>query len=116
MYEPIPVNFIRALRDDVIVADMHFAERLTHSGILLRNDNSKLEGVRPRWGRVYAIGEDQHDVAVGQYVLVAHGRWTRGVDIVDANNVKSTVRRVDVNDILCVSDEPVNDDYVNNGM
>jgi hypothetical protein len=116
MYEPIPVNAIRALRDDVIVADMHFAERLTNSGILLRNDNSKLEGVRPRWGRVYAVGAEQHDVAIGQYVLVAHGRWTRGVDIVDANNVKSTVRRVDVNDILCVSDEPVNDDYVNNGM
>jgi hypothetical protein len=116
MYDPIQVTQLRALRDDVIVSDMHFAERMTNGGIWLRGDNSKVEGVRPRWGRVYAIGEEQRDVAVGQYVLVAHGRWTRGVDIVDAAGVKSTVRRVDINDILCVSDEPVNDDYVKDGI
>jgi co-chaperonin GroES (HSP10) len=116
MYDPIQVTQLRALRDDVIVADMHFSERITTGGIVLRSDNSRTEGIRPRWGRVYAIGEDQRDVVVGQYVLVAHGRWTRGVDIVDAQGVKSTVRRVDINDILCVSDEPINDDYVNNGI
>ena len=116
MYDPIQVTQLRALRDDVIVSDMHFAERMTNGGIWLRGDNSKVEGVRPRWGCVYAIGEEQRDVAVGQYVLVAHGRWTRGVDIVDARGVKSTVRRVDINDILCVSDEPVNDDYVKDGI
>jgi hypothetical protein len=116
MYDPIQINQLRALRDDVIVSDMHFAERITNGGIFLRGDNSKTEGIRPRWGQVYAVGEDQRDVTVGQYVLVAHGRWTRGVDIVDAQGVKSTVRRVDINDILCVSDKPVNDDYVNNGI
>ena len=116
MYDPIQVTQLRALRDDVIVADMHFAERITNGGIFLRGDNSKTEGIRPRWGRVYAIGQDQRDVSVGQYVLVAHGRWTRGVDIVNDQGVKSTVRRVDINDILCVSDEPINDDYVSNGI
>jgi hypothetical protein len=36
--------------------------------------------------------------------LVTHGRWTRGSDI-EINDEKITIRRVDVNDILLVSDE-----------
>ena len=38
-------------------------------------------------------------------VCVAHGRWTRGIEIEDADG-KRTIRRVDPDDILLVSDEP----------
>jgi hypothetical protein len=41
--------------------------------------------------------------------LVAHGRWTRGVKIEDDEGEK-TIRKIDPNDILMVSDEPMIDD------
>ena len=97
---------IKALHDTVIVADMEFDTRITQSGLILPNDNGTTLGIRPRWGRVYAIGQEQKDVRVGQWVCVAHGRWTRGVDIDDGTGVgKRTIRKIDPNDILLVSDD-----------
>ena len=66
-------------------------------------------GIRPRWGQVYAVGPEQQDVCVGDWVCVAHGRWTRGIDIEDESG-KRTLRRVDPKDILLQSDEQPNDD------
>ena len=40
--------------------------------------------------------------------MIAHGRWSRGIAIEDEDGEK-TIRKVDPNDILLVSDEPVND-------
>jgi hypothetical protein len=40
--------------------------------------------------------------------MVSHGRWTRGLKIEDATGEK-TIRKVDLKDILLISDEPVND-------
>jgi co-chaperonin GroES (HSP10) len=106
---------IRAIRDHVLVSDMNFKEKLTHGGIIIPNSDGKLEGVHARWGRVYAIGNEQQDVRPGQYVLVKHGRWTRGVDIEEDNEIK-TLRRVDHEDILLVSDEPMEDESPGNGI
>lgn len=97
------------IRDAVIVSDMAFDERRTSSGIVLLNDNGTGLGIRPRWGQVYAVGPEQQDVKPGDWVCVAHGRWTRGIDIEDGG-VKKTIRRIDPADILLVSDElPVDD-------
>lgn len=109
-YEPNKVSVLKPLRDTVLVAEMNFEFRVTTSGIILPSDDGKNSGIRPRWGKVYAVGPEQKDVKVGQYICVAHGRWTRGIDIVDESGEKSTVRKVDNNDILLVSDEPVTDD------
>ena len=95
---------LRALGNSVIVTDMVFDERFTKSGIVLLNDNGKSTGIRPRWGQVYAVGPDQKDVTVGQYILVAHGRWTRANEI-EIDGEQKSLRRVDHNDILMVSDE-----------
>lgn len=100
---------IRPLGRSVIVADMTFDERITSGGIVLLNDNGTTKGIRPRWGQVYAVGPDQHDVKVGEWVLVAHGRWTRGLDVEDETG-KKTLRRVDPDDILAQSSEPVADE------
>jgi hypothetical protein len=59
---------------------------------------------------VYAVGPDQRDVQEGQWILIDHGRWTRGVDIIDDTGTRRTIRKVDNKDILMVTDEPVNDD------
>jgi hydrogenase maturation factor len=55
------------------------------------------------------LGPEQDSVKVGQYVLIAHGRWTRGIKIEDEEGEK-TIRKIDPNDVLMVSDEPVQDD------
>ena len=107
-YSPTKVNKITALSDAVIVSDMTFDERISHGGIVLPNDDMKSSGIRPRWGKVYAIGPEQKDIKVGQYILISHGRWTRGIKIDDGAGEK-VIRKVDNKDILLVSDEPVQD-------
>jgi co-chaperonin GroES (HSP10) len=102
------VNKLVPLNDAVIVADMVFDERISQGGIIIPNDDKKSSGIRPRWAKVYAVGPDQKDVKVGQFILIAHGRWTRGVKIEDTEGEK-VIRKVDNNDILMVSDEMVND-------
>jgi len=94
----------KALNNDVIVSDMAFEERTTSTGIILLNDNGKGYGIRPRWGQVYAVGSDQQDVKVGQWIMVEHGRWTRGIDIEDEHGAR-TIRKIDPKDILLISDE-----------
>lgn len=94
---------IRPLNDVVIVTDMAFDQRITSSGIVLLNDNGKFTGIRPRWGRIYAVGPEQSDVRVGQWICVAHGRWTRGIEIEDEQG-RHTLRRIDPKDILLVSE------------
>ena len=100
---------LKPLNDSVIVGEMVFDQRITTGGIVLLNDNGKSTGIRPRWGQVYAVGPEQHDVRVGEWVCVAHGRWTRGIDIEDENG-KQTLRRVDPKDILIQTDEEPNDE------
>jgi co-chaperonin GroES (HSP10) len=102
-------NF-KPIGSHVIVCDMSFDVRITNGGILLPNDDMKSAGIRPRWGKIYAVGPDQKDpeLVEGKWVMISHGRWTRGIDIIDEEGEK-TIRRVDINDILLVSDEYVND-------
>lgn len=107
---PHQVQKLRVLRDNVLVADMNFDERTLSSGLVLLKDDGKNEGIRPRWGKVYAIGPEQQDVREGQWICVAHGRWTRGVKIEDPQGAH-TIRKIDPKDILLVSDvEPGADD------
>lgn len=115
-YSPTRVENIRALRDHVIVTDMQFKGRQLSSGIILPSDNGKAAGIRPRWGLVYRVGPEQQDVRPGQWICVAHGRWTRGLEIEDDEGTK-TIRRVDPKDILMVSDdEPSGDDTISDAV
>jgi co-chaperonin GroES (HSP10) len=108
-------NQIHPLANSVIVSEMIFDQRITSSGIILPNDNGTGSGIRPRWGQVYATGPEQTDVTVGQWICVAHGRWTRGIDIEDESG-KKTLRRIDPNDILMVSDELPQDDTMSDAV
>ena len=111
MFSPIKVADIRTLKDFVLVSDMNFKQRITSGGIVLLDDDARSAGIRPRWAKVYAIGNDQKDVRVGQWILVSHGRWTRGVIIEDETG-EHTIRRVDPKDILLVSEVHQVDDNV----
>ena len=110
-YQPHQIrrHQLQPLKDSVIVSDMVFDARITTSGIILPNDNGKSTGIRPRWGQVYAVGPQQLDVKAGQYILISHGRWTRGIKIDDGTGER-VIRKIDPNDILMVSDEPMTDE------
>jgi hypothetical protein len=91
---------------------MNFGERTLSSGIVLASDDSKSQGIRPRWAKVYTVGPKQVEIKPNQWVYVEHGRWTRGVDV-EIDNEQFTIRRVDNDCILLVSDEePLSDDTI----
>jgi co-chaperonin GroES (HSP10) len=100
---------LKPLRDNVLITDMSFDEQKTASGIILRSDDGKTEGIKPRWGRVWAIGPEQIDVKVGEWILIEHGRWTRGVTVEDENGDEIIIRRVDTKAILLSADDKPND-------
>jgi co-chaperonin GroES (HSP10) len=99
------------LRDNVLISDMSFDEQVTSSGIIIRSDDGKSEGIKPRWGRVWATGPEQQDVKVGEWILVEHGRWTRGITVEDQNGDEVVVRMVETKSILLSADEKPNDVY-----
>lgn len=110
------IKDITALKDHVIVRDMNFAGRKLSSGILLLSDDLKTSGIRPRWAQVYRVGPEQIDVVPDQWVLIEHGRWTRGAKI-SIEGEEITIRRVDPENIIFVSDEePTADDSLSTAV
>ena len=104
-------NDIIPLKKRVLVSDMHFGETKSKGGIILVDDDGTAEGIHPRWGKVYAVGRLQEDVKVGQWIMVAHGRWSRAFKVKRSQQgsageigVELEVRMIDENDILLVSD------------
>jgi len=98
--------------DNVLVTDMEFGERKLGM-FVLPSDDGKSEGVRHRWGRVWAVGPEQKDVKVGEWILLEHGRWSRGVTVVQDDGTEITIRRADINAILMVSDDKPDEKYLN---
>ena len=110
---------ITPLKKRVLVSHMQFGETKTKGGIILMDDDGTQSGIHPRWAKVYAVGKDQDDVTVGQWIMVAHGRWSRGFKV-KKDGSELEVRMVDENDILLISDEEPEQNrkqagYVNTG-
>ena len=95
---------ITPLKKRVLVSHMHFGETRSAGGIILVDDDGSQAGIHPRWAKVYAIGKEQEDVKIGQWILVSHGRWSRAFKVAK-NGIELEVRMIDENDILLVSDE-----------
>jgi co-chaperonin GroES (HSP10) len=109
----VSISNLRVLGNKIMVTDMDFDARVTASGLILPNDDMEQRGIRPRWCRIIAKGPEQEDVEVGEWVYVAHGRWTRGVDVFDKDTQQEiTIRMIDPNDMILHSDEPLRDDTV----
>lgn len=100
---------IKPIRDHILICNMSFEEQKTSWGLVIQSDDGKSEGIKPRWGRVWAIGPEQKDVKVGEWVLVEHGRWTRGIDIENDDGTTTTIRRVENKSILMSADEKPSD-------
>jgi co-chaperonin GroES (HSP10) len=100
---------LTAIGDRVIVSDMFFGEQKTKGGIILTTDDGNVRGIYPRWGKVYSKGPKNKDIYnVGDWVLVEHGRWTRGVSIKDGEE-ELELRMIETESILAWSEEKPND-------
>ena len=91
---------LKPIHDRVIVNDMHFGEQKTNSGLIISDDNGTTRGVYARWGQVYAKGDTNKDsYNVGDWILVEHGRWTRGLNV-DNGTGSTEVRMVDPDAVI----------------
>ena len=104
-YEDIESFNVDVLDKDVLVYDMSFGEQKTTSGIIVSSDNGKTRGIHPRWAKVYRVGANQKDVSVDQWVLIEHGRWTRGFELNDG----TVIRKIDTKAMIAVSDKKPDD-------
>ncbi len=95
---------LRPLRDKVILTNLERGERLSSSGIVILDDDGKDSGIRARWAQVYAVGPEQKDVNVGDWVLMQHGRWTVGADLRLKGQAEVRFWRADVKGMLGVSE------------
>jgi len=110
------IGTVRPLGDGVILSDMEFGEEVTKSGIVLKSDNGKVEGIKPRWGKVWAVGAEQTEVKVGDWVLMEHGRWSRAAEYENEDGTITKIQKADVKAMLLVADEKPNDVYRNQGV
>ena len=110
------IKSLSVIRDHILVTEMAFKERKLSSGIVLLNDDGKTTGIRPRWAKVYAVGPEQTEIQVGQWIFVEHGRWSRGIEV-EVDSEQLTLRRVDPKSIIFVSDEePDQDDTISDSV
>lgn len=107
---------IRPIRDHVLVSDMDFGMQQTKTGIFITSDNGKSSGVKPRWAKVYAIGPEQKDVQIGDWICVEHGRWTRTIELEQDDGSVLELRRVENSAILMSADEKPDDVDIRSGI
>ena len=100
---------LKPVGNRVLVSDMYFGEQKTKGGLIVLDDDGTSRGIYPRWGKVYAKGpKNKDDYAVGEWVLVEHGRWTRGCKI-DNGNDEIMLRMIEAESILAYSQEKPDD-------
>jgi co-chaperonin GroES (HSP10) len=105
--KPVEGN-LRPLDKKVLVTDMEFGMETTAGGIILHSDDGKSTGIHPRWAKVYAVGPNQNEVKVGEWILLEHGRWSRGINYRTADGDDIVIRLADNNAILMSADEKPN--------
>jgi len=96
---------IKALKGKVLVTDLERGSRLINE-IIIPDDNGKSEGIRPRWGRVYSVGEDVTEITPGQWILIENGRWTRMLKVKEDDGSHTQLWGVEwPKSVMLVSDE-----------
>lgn len=100
---------MRTLRPlgDKIIAKMidRPGEKITAGGLIIQETDGTETAIRPRWFEITHVGPKQTEFTIGQFILVEHGRWTRGVDFFETGKQEDAVYHVDNNSILGTCDE-----------
>ena len=101
---------LKPLGKKIFVNNMDFGEQVLASGIVLSSDDGKDRGIHPRWGQVWAVGpEHTEDFSIGDWILIEHGRWSRGIKYEYADGSQTTIRLVDNDCIIMWNEEKPND-------
>jgi hypothetical protein len=98
-------NSFTPLKGNIFVTDLEAGMQKTKGGIILRDDNMKDHGIKPRWCRVWRTGPDIDYLEPGEWLYVEHGRWTLRLPL-DLPEGKIDVWKIDPAAILLVSDQP----------
>ena len=101
----IKSNGLRAIGNRVLVTDMHFGEQTTQSGLIISSDDGTERGIYPRWSKVLHKGPENNDTYdIGHWILIEHGRWTRGMNI-EVEGEQLEVRMVETESVLAYANE-----------
>ena len=100
---------ITPLHDKVLVTEMNFGMETSKGGIVLHSDNGKTQGIKPRWGKVWAVGPEQTEIKPGDWILLEHGRWTRTWEVEQEDGSILELRGVDNKAIMLISDSKPED-------
>jgi len=94
---------VKAMRNKILaeMIDNPGEETTTEGGIILLEKDGTENAVRPRWFKVYSLGEDIDWLTEGAYVLVDHGRWSNGIKV----DEELKVYLLDNKDCLMVSEK-----------
>ena len=77
------------------------------------NDDGKERGIKPRWARVVSKGPENNDpYNVGDWILVEHGRWTRGFKCDIGEEEPVMLRTVEAESILGWTNEEPDQGYL----
>ena len=96
---------LKPVGNRVLVSDMYFGEQKTKAGLIVLDDDGTSRGIYPRWGKVYAKGpKNNEDYEVGEWILVEHGRWTRGCKV-DNGEKEIELRMIEAESILAYSQD-----------
>jgi hypothetical protein len=94
---------IRAVGDKILATMIDgYDFKTTKGGVILQEKDATSEAIRPRWFEVTHVGPEQSDVKAGEYVLVHHGRWTRGIAL---EGHEDKIYMLDPEYLLATSDE-----------
>lgn len=100
---------LNPIHDKVIVTDLQHGEQKTKSGLIILDDSNTAageRGIKARWAKVHAVGPDQKDVTIGDWVLLDHGRWSLGQDLTQGEGeAPLRIWLADHENILAVADE-----------
>jgi len=95
VFKPLHDNVVGKMVDG-------FGIKKTAGGLIINEKDGVETSIRPRWFEITHVGDKNTDFKVGQYALVAHGRWTRGFTI--DNSTETKYYKLDLEEILGTSE------------
>ena len=80
-------------------------ETVTKTGVILLADNATEGGMKPRWFKALSVHPEEKDVNEGDYILVAHGRWSREYKRENKDGETEVLIIVESESVLGINDE-----------
>ncbi len=117
MFDPPKLKYfikgnITPIHDRVLVSDMEFGESKTKGGLIIGSDDGHTRGIKPRWCKVVSKGHKNKDTyKKGDWILVEHGRWSRGFSFADENGKETVLRIVEAKAVMMTGNYKPKDWY-----